>query len=487
MRTGAHSRPRCWPWRWQPRRRLRRRRRQRARGRPSSDGSTGGTTGTGPTGRPVTLGGATPVALDPAHAVDPPGRRTGLIAPADIVANGSKTIPDDKVAAIRALDGVVGVEQIALATVPIENRALHVAAVDPGSYRNRVIDSTAPRPRRSGTGSPAASWRPAVAEEARTDHRRRLPGAGQHRGRRGGPRRRVRPAVVAGRRGRQRHVDPDPGHDAGQRPADPHRGTAPERLRKPIQRILQGTEASVQMTDVVAREGLDPGRADRGRRRHDLRRGGDLPLHRPRRWPHRAGPAWEAAHIATEPVPILGNVTCNKLIFPSCAPRSRTIAQGLPARSTRGVRRVLLPTLHRRHHHPVQPRVRASPSTSTCRATSAAPPARWTAASSRSSSTGASPGRGLAVHRPDALRDEPPRATAVRAERLPVACGVVSGRYRHGSEAGAAGSAGAASRRRSAGGHHDRGDGCSDVMTSQVFQRADREPGASARPSGAAR
>src|SRR3954464_14580728 len=51
-------------------------------------------------------------ALDPAHAVDPPGRRTGLIAPADIVANGSKTIPDDKVAAIRHLRGVLGVEQI---------------------------------------------------------------------------------------------------------------------------------------------------------------------------------------------------------------------------------------------------------------------------------------------------------------------------------------------------------------------------------------
>ena len=65
-----------------------------------------------------------------------PGRRTGQIAPSDIIVTGSKTLPDRVVTAIRRLPGVTDVEQISLGQAVIENRALNVAAVDPATYRN---------------------------------------------------------------------------------------------------------------------------------------------------------------------------------------------------------------------------------------------------------------------------------------------------------------------------------------------------------------
>jgi hypothetical protein len=94
-------------------------------------------------------------------------------------------------------------------------------------------------------------------------------------------------------------------------------GTAPETLRKSIEQVLKGTEASVQMTDAVVRYGLDPDVVQTavvvgtiadavGVYRYSVLGGGRI----------APDPAWAASHITTEAVPILGNVTCNKLIFP---------------------------------------------------------------------------------------------------------------------------------------------------------------------------
>ena len=108
-------------------------------------------------------------------------------------------------------------------------------------------------------------------------------------------------------------------------------GTSPETLRGPITRILRGTEASVQMTDVVAREGLDPDAVQTavvvgtvadavGTYRYTVLTGGHI----------APDPGWVDAHIATESVPILGDVTCNKLIFPQLrAALEDVVAQGL--------------------------------------------------------------------------------------------------------------------------------------------------------------
>ena len=162
-------------------------------------------------------------------------------------------------------------------------------------------------------------------------------------------------------------------------------GTAPDRLRKPIERILRGTGASVQMTDVVAREGLDPdvvqtavvvgSVADAvGVYRYRVLGGGQI----------APDPSWVASHIATETVPILGNVTCNKLIFPQLrgGAARRSSPAAWPTRST-PVSTPAATTRASSPGPPSSPTTRSGwPSTSTCPATSAAPSARSTAGSS---------------------------------------------------------------------------------------------------------
>ena len=285
-----------------------------------------------PATSPASSGQTAAPALDPAHAVDPPGRRTGAIAPADIVVNGAKTIPQDKVDAIRRLAGVQDVEQISLAQIPIENRALSVAAVDPATYRNWVIDST--------TAQTADVWKRVAGGELaiRPALKKRAPiGADGFL------------ALGSTSDATKVHVGyfapqswlvdavvnetwiKDLGMTEGNALLIRTGGNAPEPLRKPIEKILEGTDAAVSMTDVVAREGLDPGVVQTavvvgtisdavGTFRYSVLAGGHI----------APDPAWVKAHIATEPVPILGNVTCNKLIFPQLrAALEDVITQGL--------------------------------------------------------------------------------------------------------------------------------------------------------------
>jgi hypothetical protein len=298
-------------------------------GAPAPSPTTGSATGSAT----AAAGGQTAEpALDPAHAVEAPGRRTGLIAPADIVANGSKTIPQATVDRIRRLEGVLDVEQVALASVPIENRALSVAAVDPATYRNWVTASASAQTQQvwDRVAGGELAIRPGLRKRVPLDDDGFLAlGSTQdatkvHIGAYA-PQSWLVDAVV--NETWIPTLDMTPGNALLIRTG----GTAPETLRKPIQRILRGTEASVQMTDVVAREGLDPGAVQTavvvgtiadavGTFRYTVLGGGHI----------APDPAWVAAHIATEPVPILGNVTCNRLMFPQLrAALEDVIAQGL--------------------------------------------------------------------------------------------------------------------------------------------------------------
>lgn len=257
-------------------------------------------------------------ALDPAHAVDPPGERTGAWGPADIVVNGPETIPPEKVEQIRALEGVADVEQVSLASVPIENRALNVAAVDVDSYRNWVtdLDDAQESTVWERVAGGELALRPSLEEQLPIDDDFFL-------------------ALGSTKDATELHVgalakqswlvdavvnetwidtlDMTEGNALLIRTG----GAAPDTLRKPIEQVLQGTGATAQMTDVVARKGLDPGAVQTavvvgtvadavGVFRYTVLSGGRI----------APDPAWVSAHIATEAVPILGNVTCNKLIFP---------------------------------------------------------------------------------------------------------------------------------------------------------------------------
>ncbi|MCW2792896.1 MAG: hypothetical protein JWO76_1994 [Nocardioides sp.] len=268
---------------------------------------------------PAAGGGETAApALDPAHAVDPPGERTGAIAPADIVVNGAKTLDDATVAAIRKLPGVSDVEQISLAKVFIENRPVDVAAVDAGTYRNWVIDSQSAQTQQV--------WdRVAGGELAiRQGLKKRLPIDKQGFLSLGSAASATK--VHVGAYAEQSWlVDavvndswiPDLHMVPGNALLIRTGGVSPDGVVKPVDRALRGTGAAAQRTDVVAREGLDPNVVQTvvvvgtiadavGTFRYSVLSGGHI----------APDPAWVSAHIATATVPILGSVTCNRAIFP---------------------------------------------------------------------------------------------------------------------------------------------------------------------------
>lgn len=270
--------------------------------------------------------------LDPAHAVDPPGRRTGLISGPDIVANGSKTITPERVRAIKRLKGVVDVEQVSLAQVVVENQSLNVAAVDPATYRNYVINSDSAKTDdvwdRVAGGELAI--RPALKKRAPIDEQGflRLGSAESA------------PQVHVGAYAQQSWLVDAVVNETWISDLDMTEGnallirtgtTAPITLRKPIERILKGSDASVQMTDAVARNGLDTDVVQTavvtgtvadavGTFRYTVLAGGRI----------APDPGWVASHIATKTVPILGTVTCNRLMFPQLEAALREVqATGL--------------------------------------------------------------------------------------------------------------------------------------------------------------
>lgn len=261
---------------------------------------------------------ATPVA-DPEHAVDPPGPRTGALTYADIMVSSDETLSDETIAAIQELgpEKVVAVEQISLARVSIENKLINVAAVDPATYRNFTY---------SGTAEEQAVWDRVAGGEIAVDgaSSKRLPvdaqgflrlGSDQdapriHVGAIGAQIEEAIDAVVNEKWGEALEMTP------GNALLISTGSTAPVSLRKPLQRIL-GDGPTPQFVDAQARYDLKPGAkqtavvvgtaaAAVGVFNYTVLGGGHI----------APQPSWIATHIATQQVPILGSVTCNKLIFP---------------------------------------------------------------------------------------------------------------------------------------------------------------------------
>jgi hypothetical protein len=255
--------------------------------------------------------------LDPAHVAKKPGPRRGVVGYPDIVVTSSETIDARTIAAVKALEDVQDVTPIALAQVVVQNRALQVAAVDPATYRNYTT---------LGVAEGQDIWDRVADGELAIDKPlvKRLPVDGN--GFVGLGSTADAPAVHIGAYAPQAPLIDAVVNDTWIPDLEMKRdnallirtgGAAPETLRSSIERALQGTKASVQMTDAVARYGLDPDVVQTavvvgtiadavGVYRYSVLGGGRI----------APDPAWAASHIATEAVPILGNVTCNKLIFP---------------------------------------------------------------------------------------------------------------------------------------------------------------------------
>jgi hypothetical protein len=259
---------------------------------------------------------AIPVA-DPAHAVDPPGKRDGRLWSADILIQWDKAIDDDLLERIEKLKGVAHTERIGLGQVSLENRVLTVAAVDPGGYRNFTQADVADF---QESWDRVAGGEMAIDQEvakrlADDDGMIRLGSADDD-----------APSLHVGA-----YTPQIPTIDmvvntawAGDIEMATDNGLlistdniAPATIRKPLEKLV-GKDASVQMLDVASRLGLDPDATLTaiptggsigsvvGTYRYTVIGGG------------RIAPesSWVAANIRTEVVPILGSVTCHKDLFP---------------------------------------------------------------------------------------------------------------------------------------------------------------------------
>ncbi|MBC2932199.1 M15 family metallopeptidase [Nocardioides sp. zg-1228] len=263
-----------------------------------------------------TASDTTPPVADTDHAVDPPGERDGRLWSADVLVQWDKPIDDALLARIEDLRGVAHTERIGLGQVSLENRVLTVAAVDPGAYRHftqaEVADLQEAWDRVAGgelaidrtvaerVADPETGMVRLGADDAPSLH------VGAYT-----PQLPTIDMVVNTAWADDIGMDTDNGllisTDA----------VAPAGIRKPLQRLV-GEDASVQMLDVASRLGLDPDArltavpaggtlgSVVGTFRYQVLGGGRI----------APEPAWVAASIRTESVPILGSVTCHKDLFP---------------------------------------------------------------------------------------------------------------------------------------------------------------------------
>lgn len=264
--------------------------------------------------------------LDPAMAVDEPGPLQDRLLPADLLVFGQGVLGADTVDRIKALDGVVAVEEMGLAQVTIENRAINVAAVSPASYRRftpvasaqlqEVWDRVAGGELAidPGLGRKLADQdglvKMGVSADAATIHvgafADQIPQVD---------------AVVNEKRGDQL------GMDVGNAVLISTGITSPQSVRRAIARIAGG-KASVQIlgpdldTSVQQTAFLTGGSVAGvvGTFNYTILRAGRI----------APDESWVASHISTEPVPILGSMTCNRAMIPQLhAALSEIVDRGL--------------------------------------------------------------------------------------------------------------------------------------------------------------
>ncbi|HSU02909.1 MAG TPA: M15 family metallopeptidase [Nocardioides sp.] len=265
---------------------------------------------------PSTSTATTSQVADPAHAVDPPGKRDGRLWSADILVQWDQPLDDALVKQIERLDGVAHTERIGLGQVSLENRVLTVASVDPADYRHFT---------QADVADLQEAWDRVAGGEMAIDQKvaKRL----------------------ADKNGMIRLGTEDDAptlHVGAYTPQIPTidmvvntawaediematdngllistDSIAPSSIRKPLKRLV-GEDVSVQMLDIASLIGLDPDAqltalptgttlgSVVGTYRYRVIGGG------------RIAPeaSWVAANIRTEVVPILGSVTCHKDLFP---------------------------------------------------------------------------------------------------------------------------------------------------------------------------
>ncbi len=273
--------------------------------------------GDGKGGKKAASPTATPVpTADSDHAVEPPGPRKDRLWSADVLVQWDKPLSADTIEQIEKLENVAHTERIGLGQVSIENRVLTIAAVDPAAYRLFT---------RADVADLQEAWDRVAGGEIATDRSvaRKIQdksgsitlGTDDE-----------APTIHVGAYAPQvptidMVVNTAWAEDIGMAEDNglliSTGGNAPATIRKPLERIV-GKDASVQMLDIASTLGLDPGATLTA-----IPAGGTISS-LVGTYNYRAigggriapDPAWEAANIRTEAVPILGSVTCHKDLFP---------------------------------------------------------------------------------------------------------------------------------------------------------------------------
>ncbi len=267
--------------------------------------------------------------LDPAMAVERPGRREGQVWSADLLVFGQETVDAETLERLADLDGVAAVEQLSLAQVTIQNRAVNVAAVDPATYRNFTLladDRTVwDRVADGELSIEAKLWRRTEEGYLRLGSAADAPEV--HVGTRADQLPQV-DVVLNEKWGAA--LDMTPGNAV----LISTRLTDPAKVRPEVQDVV-GKGVSVQRLDIAAELGLDTSASIQtalltggsvgavvGTFTYTVLDGGRI----------APDPAWVSSHITTEEVPILGQMTCNKAIFPQLrAALTEIQRQGLAA------------------------------------------------------------------------------------------------------------------------------------------------------------
>lgn len=265
---------------------------------------------------PTGDGSSSPTA-DSEHAVDPPGPREGPLGLADVLVYTPEALSEETVEAIGRIKGVQDVETLAMAQVSIENELITLAAVDPSTYRNYTPYSSA---------ETQAVWdRVAGGELAiNPELKKRVPADKDGYLRLGSSKDAELIHIGAFAPQVEGAIDAvvnetwieTLGMEPGNALLITTGKTAPLSVRKPIEKAA-GEAASVQMLDVVAREGLDTSVKQTaflvgsvgdavGSFNYTVLGGGRI----------APDPSWVSANIRSQQVPILGTVTCHRLIFP---------------------------------------------------------------------------------------------------------------------------------------------------------------------------
>ncbi len=289
-------------------------------------------------GEPTTTGSvsaeptSTPTVVDPAHAVPPPGPLADGLAGADLLISRAEPLTTEQQQAITDASGVEGTEVIGLGSVAIQNRVITVAAIDPATYRRFTPQ---------GSAQLEAVWdRVAGGELAVTPPLARLLSRVTDQDgylRLGNDI--TAPMVHIGAVAEQApRVDAvvnqlwgaDLGLPAGNAILVWTGETSPQSVRPALER-LAGPQSSVQILgpdlDITVQQTafLTGGSVASGVGSFSYRVVGGGRI--------TPDPAWVRANIRTERVPILGSVTCHRLLFPQLrAALTEVVQRGLADR-----------------------------------------------------------------------------------------------------------------------------------------------------------